>query len=88
MNHNRLIAKIDEKSKVTVVVTISTPRTKLPLLFVAKGIIQLGDVFNHWKDHSERGWINNEIFSEYLMHFGQHFNNYKPFNSFFSNVMI
>lgn len=59
MDHNRLIVKIDDKSKVTVVATISTAITKLPLLFITKGITQLGDVFNHWKTHSERGWINN-----------------------------
>lgn len=63
MDHNRLIAKIDDKSKVTVVVTISTARTKLPLLFVAKGITQLGDVFNHWKAQREDGSTIKSLFN-------------------------
>lgn len=68
-----------EKEQITVLATVASDGKKLPLLFIAKGQTayvegsQLGDVAYHWKSHSESGWINDEIFQEYLMHLKEYF---------------
>ena len=64
----------DEKAAITVLATISASHMKWPLFFVAKGkterveITQIGEVGLHWRSHSESGWMNHVIFSEYLQH--------------------
>jgi hypothetical protein len=64
----------DEKGCMTVLATVSASHRKWPLFFVAKGKTQrversqIGDVPNHWRAHSESGWMRSEIFCQYLGH--------------------
>ena len=64
----------DEKGCFTVLATISASRKKWPLFFVAKGKTQrvehsqIGGVSEHWRTHSESGWMKGELFCEYLKH--------------------
>jgi hypothetical protein len=64
--------KGDEKGCITVLATISASQQKWPLFFVAKGKTQrveesqIGDVSANWRTHSESGWMNGDIFCEYL----------------------
>lgn len=62
----------DEKECITVLATISSSGTKLPLLLIAKGKTnrceqsQLDNVVFHHATHSENGWMTEHTFSQYL----------------------
>jgi hypothetical protein len=64
----------DEKSSITVLATISASHRKWPLFFLAKGktdrveASQIGDVGDHWRSHSESGWMKEHVFTQYLHH--------------------
>jgi hypothetical protein len=64
----------DEKGCITVLATISASRQKWPLFFVAKGKTervdrsQIGNVENHWRAHSDTGWMKSHLFCDYLRH--------------------
>jgi hypothetical protein len=68
----------DEKGGVTVAAIVSVTRKKWPLFFAAKGKTeragssQNSDVAKNWHANSESGWINGEIFREYLKNLGGH----------------
>lgn len=62
----------DEKLAMTVLCGITAARTKLPMLIVAKGATDtvcknLGEISPHRAAHSESGWVNEGVFTEYLM---------------------
>ena len=69
----------DEKECITVLATVSANGHKLPLYFIANGKTervehsQLGDVINHWKNHSSNGWETSDTFQTYLMHLREYF---------------
>lgn len=71
--------KANPKDCMTVMAGISASGTKLPLMFVATGLTdqcekgQLGDVHPHWKIHSESGWVNEEVFLQYLQKLRDYF---------------
>ena len=71
--------KVDDKSQITAIATVTAALTKLPLFFVAQGKTeqveetQIGDVSYHWKTHSESGWVTEDVFSQYLNHIRQYF---------------
>jgi hypothetical protein len=69
----------NKKDRLTVVATVLAARTKLPLMLRASGkterceFSQLGDTKIHWRDHSQSGWMTEEIFIHYLHHLRQYF---------------
>ena len=71
--------KVEEKAQITAIATVTAANTKLPLLFVAQGKTttveetQIGDVGYHWKAHSESGWVNEQVFSQYLHQIRQYY---------------
>lgn len=79
VDNNVSLSNTSDKSQITVLSTVTCEKTKLPLYFIAKGKTskvddsQLGDVGYHWKNHSESGWINDELFQDYLMHLREYF---------------
>jgi hypothetical protein len=62
----------DEKECFTATATITASGKKLPLQILAKGktarvqATQLGNVADHWCDHSPSGWQTEETFGRYL----------------------
>lgn len=81
---NAMSADMSDKTQITVLATVSFAKTKLPLMFIAEGQTeyvedsQLGDVVHHWRAHTPSGWINEEVFSEYLMHIREYFTDDEP----------
>ena len=74
----------NEKDNMTVIASITAEGKKLPLMFIAKGKTervensQIGDVGQHWKTHTESGWMTNEAFQEYLRKLREHFGDEEP----------
>ncbi|KAH0803495.1 DDE superfamily endonuclease containing protein [Histomonas meleagridis] len=72
------------KASITVLASIRSDGTKIPLYFIAKGksdlveTTQIGDVSPHMSTHSENGWTTEETFYEYLLFLRQHFNDEDP----------
>ena len=70
----------DEKKTITVMASVTAAGTKLPLLLIANGLTelveesQLGDVWPHLRAHSSNGWMNSEIFEQYLLLIRQQYN--------------
>ena len=70
-----------DKENITALCSITAAGTKLPMMLIAAGkttlveASQLGDVYPHWKTHSESGWTTEETFVEYLLHIAEYFNN-------------
>jgi hypothetical protein len=68
----------DEKACLTAHATISAAGEKLPLLLLAEGktpvveTTQIGDVQEHWKDHTPNGWQTEETFMKYLLNVRLH----------------
>ena len=68
-----------EKENVTALCSITAAGTKLPMMLIAAGKTaaveqsQLGDIYPHWKTHSESGWTTEETFIEYLLHIAEFF---------------
>jgi hypothetical protein len=62
----------EEKETLTVLATISASGVKWPLYFLAKGKTshversQIGGVGQHWRSHTESGWMTSETFGDYL----------------------
>jgi hypothetical protein len=62
----------DEKETLTGLTTISASVVKWPLYFLAKGKTsrversQIGNVGQHWRSHTESGWMTSETFGDSL----------------------
>ena len=71
----------NDKDNITALCSITAAGTKLPMMLIASGKTervedsQLGDVYPHWRCHSETGWTTEETFIEYLLHISEFFNN-------------
>jgi hypothetical protein len=58
----------DKKDSLTVLTTVWVGGIKWPLYFLAKGkterveCTQIGDVGNHWRSHTESGWMTSDTF--------------------------
>lgn len=67
----------DEKECLTVLASVTASGEKLPLYFLAKGKTmkvedtQIGDVGEHWRNHSLNGWQNEDTFISYLERLSQ-----------------
>ena len=74
----------DAKKMITVMATITSAGTKLPLFMIAKGKTaiaeksQLGDISYHMSAHSQSGWMEQECFEVYLKWLRQQYNDDEP----------
>ena len=70
-----------DKDNITALCAITAAGTKLPMMLIAAGKTeaveqsQLGDIYPHWKAHSESGWTTEETFVEYLLHISEFYQN-------------
>lgn len=67
----------NDKDNITALCSVTAAGTKLPMMLIAAGkttaveLTQLGDIYPHWKSHSESGWTTEETFVEYLLHIAE-----------------
>jgi hypothetical protein len=74
-----------DKDSLTVTAAVTASGIKLPLQILAKGLTnhvhetQIGDIGDHWRDHSASRWQTELTFEHYLIKLSEHIGN-EPFH--------